>query len=34
VTVLGESRTLDLSNGSFTDAFAPYAVHVYEITAG
>jgi hypothetical protein len=34
VTVLGESRTLDLANGSFTDAFAPYAVHLYEITPG
>jgi len=33
VSVLGESRNLDLANGTFTDSFAPYAVHLYEITA-
>ena len=29
--VLGENRTLDLTNGVFTDAFAPYAVHLYRL---
>ena len=31
-TVLGESRTLDVVGGKFTDTFDPYAVHLYEIT--
>ena len=31
VTVLGEARTLSLSGGAFSDAFAPYAVHLYRI---
>jgi hypothetical protein len=30
--VLGESRTLTVSGGSFQDAFAGYAVHLYKIT--
>ena len=29
--VLGENRTLALTNGGFTDAFAPYAVHLYRL---
>jgi hypothetical protein len=31
VTVLGENRTLTLTNGSFTDTFAGYDVHIYKI---
>ncbi len=31
VTVLGEARTLSLSAGAFSDAFAPYAVHLYRV---
>ncbi len=31
-TVIGESRTLPISNGSFTDSFADGdAVHIYQI---
>ncbi|MBN1422883.1 MAG: hypothetical protein JXP34_29165 [Planctomycetes bacterium] len=30
-TVLGEDRTIDVAGGRFEDAFAPYAVHLYEI---
>ncbi|MBN2583910.1 MAG: hypothetical protein JXL80_12655 [Planctomycetes bacterium] len=30
--VLGESRTITVSGGSFQDAFTPYAVHLYRIT--
>ena len=30
-TVLGESRTIPISNGRFSDAFAGYAVHLYQI---
>jgi hypothetical protein len=33
VTVLGENRTLSLSNGSFTDSFSGFGVHLYEIRA-
>lgn len=29
VEVLGESRSLQATNGSFADAFAPWAVHLY-----
>ena len=32
VKVLGENRTLPLSGGSFTDQFAGYGTHLYEIT--
>jgi hypothetical protein len=31
VTVLGESRTIAVTGGTFSDAFAPYAVHLYEV---
>jgi hypothetical protein len=31
VEVLGESRTLPLHNGQFTDAFRPYDVHLYRL---
>ena len=31
VTALGENRTLPLVNGSFTDLFTGYGVHLYEI---
>ena len=31
VRVLGENRTLRLSGGSFTDQFAEYGTHIYEI---
>ncbi len=30
--VLGESRTVPIKNGQFTDDFNPYAVHLYRIT--
>jgi hypothetical protein len=30
-TVLGESRTISVTGGSFSDIFAPYAVHLYEV---
>jgi hypothetical protein len=33
VTVLGENRTLTMSNGSFTDSFSGFGVHLYEIPA-
>jgi len=29
--VLGENRTIDLTDGVFTDSFAPYAVHLYRL---
>ena len=29
--VIGENRTLDLTDGEFADAFAPYAVHLYRL---
>jgi hypothetical protein len=29
--VLGEDRTLDVTNGSFQDEFAGYDVHLYKI---
>jgi hypothetical protein len=31
--VIGESRQLDIQAGGFTDAFGPYAVHLYRIPA-
>ena len=31
VTVLGENRTIPLVDGSFTDTFAGYGVHLYQI---
>jgi hypothetical protein len=31
VTVVGENRTLPMSNGSFTDSFEAYGVHIYKI---
>ena len=31
VTVLDEDRTLELNDGAFTDRFAPWDVHLYEI---
>jgi len=31
VEVLGENRTIDLEDGSFTDEFEPYGVHLYRI---
>lgn len=31
-TVLGESRTITPSGGTFADSFAPLAVHLYEVT--
>jgi hypothetical protein len=30
-TVQGESRSVALSNGTFTDTFAPYQVHIYVV---
>jgi hypothetical protein len=32
VTVLGENRTIPVVNGSFTDTFKPFEVHIYSIT--
>ena len=29
--VIGESRTITLTDGGFTDAFAAYAVHLYRL---
>jgi hypothetical protein len=29
--VLGESRTLTLANGAFTDTFVGYDTHIYKI---
>jgi hypothetical protein len=29
--VHGENRSVALSNGSFSDTFAPYSVHVYQV---
>lgn len=34
VEVLGEDRTIEMRDGRFDDAFAPYAVHLYRIAAG
>lgn len=34
VEVMGESRTLDLADGRFSDDFAPYEVHLYRIAGG
>ncbi|HEY7117849.1 MAG TPA: PA14 domain-containing protein [Tepidisphaeraceae bacterium] len=31
--VLGEGRSVSLVNGSFSDAFEPYSVHVYQVDA-
>jgi len=31
VTVLDENRTIDVKDGSFTDTFAPWDVHIYQI---
>lgn len=31
--VLGENRTLKISNGQFEDDFGPYGVHIYKISA-
>ncbi len=31
VTVLGEGRTLTMTNGSFRDSFAGHGVHLYRI---
>lgn len=33
VVVLGEKRTLAMNNGTFTDSFGSYGVHLYEIPA-
>jgi hypothetical protein len=30
-TVNGEGRNVTLSNGTLTDTFAPFEVHVYEV---
>ncbi len=34
VNVLGESRTLTANNGSFTDNFAPWDAHIYQLSSG
>ncbi len=34
VTVLGESRTIAMSNGQFKDNFAGYGVHLYQFNSG
>jgi hypothetical protein len=34
VTVLGESRTIAMTNGKFQDSFAAYAVHLYQFNSG
>ncbi|NSW56939.1 MAG: hypothetical protein HPY44_13090 [Armatimonadetes bacterium] len=31
--VIGESRTIEVVDGAFEDSFAPYAVHLYRLTA-
>jgi len=31
VTVLDEGRTIKANEGSFTDTFAPLAVHIYKV---
>ena len=31
--VLGENRTVELRDGVFEDAFAPYGVHIYRFAA-
>jgi hypothetical protein len=31
VSVLGEDRTLELSDGAFEDTFEGYGVHIYQI---
>ncbi|MGH2887831.1 MAG: hypothetical protein ACRDPA_34900 [Solirubrobacteraceae bacterium] len=33
VTVLGENRTLPMINGTFTDLFSGYGVHLYRVSA-
>ena len=33
VEVLGESRTLTITNRQFSDDFRPYGVHLYRVTA-
>jgi len=30
-TVLGENRTIPISGGSFSNSFAGYAVHIYQL---
>jgi hypothetical protein len=30
VTVVDENRTIDVADGTFTDAFAPWDVHIYK----
>ncbi len=30
---LGESRTVTVNDGAFSDTFAPYAVHIYRLKA-
>jgi hypothetical protein len=32
VEVLGEGRSISISNGKFSDDFSPYSVHLYKIT--
>lgn len=32
VEVLGEGRTINITNGKFSDDFSPYGVHLYKIT--
>jgi hypothetical protein len=34
VTVLGESRTIAMTNGKFQDSFTGYAVHLYQFNSG
>ena len=31
VEIMGESREIRVQNGSFSDDFAPYAVHLYQL---
>ena len=31
VDVLGEGRTINISDGKFSDEFSPYGVHLYKI---
>jgi hypothetical protein len=33
VEVVGENRRIDIANGQFSDAFAPWGVHLYRISA-
>jgi hypothetical protein len=32
VEVLGEGRSINMTNGKFSDDFSPYSVHIYKIT--